>query len=708
MKQVFIKKGDALIGKVPAPIASDDEILVQVAYSCISAGTELAGIEASGKPLIKKALDKPAHIKKVLESIRTSGIKDTIAKVQSRVEAKNPIGYSASGIVLETGKNIRNFKPGERVACAGAGIANHAEFITVPENLTVKVPDRLSLKEASTVTLGSIAMQGIRRCRPGLGENIAVIGLGILGQLTIQMLKASGCRVTGIDIDQFRIDKALSLGLDIGLNPEKTNIINEVISNTNGYGPDSVIITAASKSSRVINEAMEMCRRKGKVIIVGAVNLNLEREEFYKKELDLLISTSYGPGRYDERYEKKGFDYPYSYIRWTENRNMKEYLQLLTDKKIKIESLIEKVYKLEDASRAYEGLRTIHPKPMIVLLEYDKEIELERKVITNDQYLKDDRIKIGFIGVGGFAKNVHLPNVRKMDSIYKIGAICCKTGSNAESIAKEFNAGYATTDYKEILADPGIDMVIISTRHDLHAGIAIEAANAKKVIFVEKPMALNSNELAELYSVIEKMKTPFTVGFNRRFSPFSKKIKKLIDKRINPIIVNYRMNAGFIPKEHWVQTEEGGGRNIGEACHIYDLFNYFTDCKVQQVKAMSIDPGTEQFMSNDNFTAAIKYEDGSICNLIYTALGSSLVPKEQMDLYFDNKIIRMDDYKELEIFGLKEKGISLKVQNKGQFEELYEFGDNLKKHGIGQTIPLWQLIQATETSFEVEKQLTQI
>ena len=310
MKQVFIKKGKALIDTVPGPIASDDEVLVQVGYSCISAGTEMAGIEASGKPLYKKAMDKPDQIRKVLESIRTSGLKDTIAKVQSKVEAKNPIGYSASGVVLETGKNIKSFKPGDRVACAGAGIANHAEFITVPENLMVRVPDELSLKDASTVTLGSIAMQGVRRCNPGLGENITVIGLGILGQLTVQMLKASGCKVIGIDIDQSRIDKALSLGLDIGLNPGKTEIVSEVARNTDGYGSDSVIITAASKSSIVINEAMEMCRRKGKVIIVGAVNLSLEREEFYKKELDLLISTSYGPGRYDERYEKKGFDYP--------------------------------------------------------------------------------------------------------------------------------------------------------------------------------------------------------------------------------------------------------------------------------------------------------------------------------------------------------------------------------------------------------------
>lgn len=707
MKQVFIKKGNAMIGKVPTPIVSDDEVLVQVGYSCISAGTEMAGIEASGKPLFKKALDKPAHIKKVLESIRTSGLKSTIAKVQSKVEAKNPIGYSASGIVLEAGKNIKGFKPGERVACAGAGIANHAEFIAVPENLMVKIPDEVPLKDASTVTLGSIAMQGIRRCSPGLGENITVIGLGILGQLTIQMLKTSGCKVIGIDIDQSRIDKALSMGLDIGLNPGKTNIVNEVIRNTNGYGSDSVIITAASKSSIVINEAMEMCRRKGKVIIVGAVNLNLEREEFYKKELDLLISTSYGPGRYDERYEKKGFEYPYAYIRWTENRNMKEYLRLLAEKKIKIGPLIEKIYKLEDASRAYEELGSSQLRPMIVLLEYDREIKIERKIVTNDQYIKDDKIKVGFIGAGGFAKSIHLPNIKKMDSIYKITAICSKTGSNAESIAKEFNAMYATTDYKEILKDPDIDMVIISTRHNLHAKIAIDAVNAKKIVFLEKPMALNIEELTELSNIIEKNQIPFIIGFNRRFSPFSKKIKKLIKNKINPMIVNYRMNAGYIPREHWVHTEEGGGRNIGEACHIYDLFNYFTDCKATHIKAVSIDPQTEQFLSNDNFIATIKYEDGSICNLVYSSLGTDQVPKEQMDLYFDNKIIRMNDYKELEIFGLKEKGINLNIQNKGQFEELQEFGNNLKKNNDGQTIPLWQLIQATETSFEVEKQLTE-
>ena len=403
MKQVFIKKGNAILREVPAPIVADNEILVQVYYSCISAGTEIAGLKNTSASLYKKALGNPQNIKKVLGMIKNKGLNKTIRKVRSKVENESPTGYSASGIVLEIGQNIKNIKPGDRVACAGAGIANHAEFIAVPENLTVKIPEKLSIKSASTVTLGSIALQGVRRCNPKLGEFVVVIGLGILGQLAVQMLKSSGCRVIGIDLNQNRIKKALLFGLDIGLNPDKVDVVEEIIRNTNGYEADSVIITAASKSSLVVNQAMEMCRKKGRIVIVGDVNLNLKRDEFYKKELDLLISTSYGPGRYDERYELKGYDYPYAYVRWTENRNMQEYLSLLTENKIDIESIIERIYPVEEATRAYEELKTGEHKPLIVLLEYNKDSVSQRKVVISKSTIKRNRINVSIIGASRFA-----------------------------------------------------------------------------------------------------------------------------------------------------------------------------------------------------------------------------------------------------------------------------------------------------------------
>ncbi len=704
MKQVFIKKGKGIIAKVPAPLVSDNEILVQVYYSCMSIGTEQYKVKASARPLYKKILDKPKSIDKVIESIRINGLQSTILKVKSQINKKNSIGYSASGVVLETGNKVKDIKKGDRVACAGDQIANHAEFIAVPRNLTVKLPENLSIKEASTVALGSIALQGIRRCNPIICENIVVFGLGLLGQLTAQMLKSAGCKVIGIDLNQERINKAISLGLEKGLNTNEVNIVEEVIRNTGWYGADSVIITATSKSSSVINQAMEMCRKKGKVVIVGAVNLNLERGEFYKKELDILISTSYGPGRYDTRYEDKGVDYPYAYVRWTENRNMHEYLNMLSKNKIKVGPLIEKVYKVEEAPMAYEELKSGDKKPLIVLLEYNRDSKPDRKIIVSKYKISSGKINVGIIGAGGFAKGMHLPNLRKLSNIYNIYAVCSKTGGNAQSVGEQYSSCYTTTDYKELLKDSKINMVIISTRHNLHASIAIDAVKAGKAVLLEKPMALNKDELDKLVSVLEKGKTPFIVGFNRRFSPFAVRIKNIIRSRVNPVIINYRMNAGYIPKEHWVHTEEGGGRNIGEACHIYDLFNYFTDCEVESIKASSINPKTDQYNSNDNFSVSIKYKDGSLCNLIYTALGNDKVSKEQMEIYVDGKIIYMDDYKNLTVYGSKEKGLKSKVQDKGQYEELLKFGKGIRDNAQS-VIPLWQLIQATKISFEVERQI---
>ncbi|MFZ3136491.1 MAG: bi-domain-containing oxidoreductase [Thermodesulfovibrionales bacterium] len=705
MKQVFIRKGKVIVDEVPAPLVSANEVLVHVYYSCISSGTEVSGIEKSGKPLFKKIIDKPQNIRKVLDLLRNKGLSETIRKVKSKVDSKTPTGYSASGLVLEVGDNIKNIKVGDKVACAGAGIANHAEFIAAPENLVARIPENLSLKYASTVTLGSIALQGVRRCKPELGEFVVVIGLGILGQLTMQLLKLSGCNVIGIDLEQKRLDKALSLGLDMGFNPNKVNIVEEIIRSTNGYGADSAVITASSASSAVINQAMEMCRKKGKVVVVGDVSLNIERKHFYEKELDLLISTSYGPGRYDEKYELKGYDYPYAYVRWTENRNMKEYLSLLSENKINVKDLIEEVYKVEEAPKAFESLRRGGSKPLVVLLEYHRDLLLKERIVKTSYKIRQDKINVGVIGAGSFTREVHLPNLERLNKFYNIYAICCKSGNNAKSLAKQFGAVYATTDYTEILMDKNIDMVLISTRHNLHAKIAIDAANAGKAIFLEKPMALIVEELSKLIDTLEKTKVLFMVGFNRRFSPFALKIKEIISNRVNPIMVNYIMNAGFIPKDHWVHTEEGGGRNIGEACHIYDLFNYFTVSEVSLISAFSISPKTEQFNSNDNFVATIKYKDGSVCNLVYTALGSKEIPKEQVEIYVDGKIIYLNDYKELNFFGLNEKRMKKNIQDKGHYNELKYFGENIKNNKDSFIIPLWQLIQATEISFEVEKQI---
>lgn len=704
MKQVLIKQGKIIVEEVPPPIVIDNECLVKVHYSCISVGTELSALNTTSQSLFKTVLNQPEKVLKIVGILKNNGLRDTVNQVRNKLNTAIAIGYSASGKVLEVGSGVKDIKNGDRVACFGAGTANHAEFITAGRNLLVKVPDDLPLDVSSTVALGGIAMQAVRRAAPELGEISVIVGLGGLGQLIAQMLKANGCRVIGLDMNQRRVDIAVSLGTDRGVNAGRENVIEEVMKFSNGYGADSVIVTAATKSSEVINQAMEMCRKKGKLIIVGDVGLDLKREELYKKELNLLISTSYGPGRYEYKYENKGLDYPYAYVRWTENRNIECYLELLKNQRLNIKSLIEKVYSVEDAPLAYEAIKNEDNKPLMVLLKYDKDTKPTRKIVICSNKTLAGRINVGLIGAGNFARSIHLPNLKRLKEFYNIYAIANKTGSEAKDAAEQFQASYATSDFGEILKDKNIDMVIISTRHNLHAQMTIEAAKAGKAVFVEKPMALNEIELDEIIKVLQETKVPFMVGFNRRFSPYAEKIKEAVKNRLNPLIINYRMNAGFIPKEHWVQTEEGGGRNIGEACHIYDLFNFFTDSETESVTAHAIEPKTEQYVRNDNFIVTVKYQDGSVCNLVYTALGAKEVPKEQMDIYVDGKIIRLDDYKKMDVFGIRTKGLQTKISQKGHFEELAAFAKSVRENN-GYPIALWQLIQATRISFEAEKKM---
>jgi len=705
MKQVLIKKGKAYSEEVPAPMVNESTILVQVYYSCISTGTEIAEVKSSGESLLKKALKQPEKLKKVMNNVGKEGLSRTIKKVKSKLENSIQAGYSTSGVVIDVGSNIKDIKVGDRVACAGAGIANHAEYIEVPRNLLVKVPDGVDFDLSSTVALGSIALQGVRRADVKLGEYVAVIGLGILGQITVQLLKANGCRVIGMDLDERRIQKALKLGLDKGVNSKDEDTVKMVSAFSNGFGVDAVIITAATSSKEPLSQAFQICRKKGRVVLVGVVGMEIDREDMYKKELEFLISTSYGPGRYDDNYELKGIDYPYAYVRWTEARNMEEYLKLIADKKINIKPLIEREYKIEEASVAYEKLKTAGKKPLIVLLKYkqDKEDQVLRKIeLQHKPIKKDGRINIAVAGAGNFAKGIHLPNLMKLKELYNLYAIASRTGSNAKSTAQKFGAKYATTDYMEILGDRNIDAVIISTRHNLHSGMAIEALKAGKAVFLEKPMALNKEELDRLVETINETKKPFMVGFNRRFSKYAREVKKHILHRINPMVINYQMNAGYIPLDNWIYSEEGGGRIIGEACHIFNLFNYFTEAEVKSISVDRITPKTKHFSSQDNCVITLKYNDSSICTLTYTSLGNNQYPKEYCQIYFDGKILIIDDYKKQECFGVKALKLETRESEKGQYEELIEFAKYIKGE-IHAPIPLWQMIQATEISFKVDQ-----
>lgn len=691
----------------------ENSVLIEVRYSLISAGTEMAEITSTGESLIQKALKQPDNVKKTLNMARNQGISQTIGEVKGQLGAARPTGYSCSGRVMDVGKHIENIKIGDRVACAGAGKANHAEVVCVPANLVVKVPNNLDLEDAASVTLGAIALQGVRRADPRFGEMVAVIGLGLIGQITVQVLNAAGCYVTGIDISESRVKLAQDLGMDYGVVSEEP--VAAVIRHTGGYGADITIITASTKSDVLVRQAMEMTRKKGKVVVVGDVGLQLMRKLFYEKELDFLISTSYGPGRYDEVYEEKGLDYPYAYVRWTENRNMQEYLRMLACRKIHFKALVSKTYRIEEAERAYQDLKEVQDNPPAILLRYGEESEakiLDRKVgIVPKSEIRRSKtgiIKVAIIGAGGFAKAVHLPNLKKLSNLYDIYALVSNTGSNVKQTARRFGSKYCSTDYSEVLRDKDVDAVFICTRHNLHARIVIQALNAGKHVFVEKPLCINEQELKDITEVYKSLMTNdqlpiLMVGFNRRFSTYAERIKQIVTNRINPMIINYRVNAGYIPLDHWVHTEEGGGRNIGEACHIYDLFNFLTDAEVKSIDAKSIDPKTEQYRHNDNFVATIQYNDGSVCTLVYTALGSKDYPKEKMDIYVDSTILHLTDYKTLKVFGTKSYKLKTKRYDKGHFVELKAFYESIQNSR--EAIPFRQLIQTSEISFEVEELL---
>lgn len=708
MIQAIIKKGKVLGEITPSPNVSEGSVLIKVVNSCISAGTEMSGVTNSGKSLIKRAMEQPAQVAKVINMAKSIGISKTLAKVKGTLDAGNATGYSISGVVIATGEGVESFKIGDKVAAAGAGIANHAEYVDVPQNLVMKMPQNLDFKEASTVTLGGIAMQGVRRTDLKFGEFCVVTGAGILGLLAMQMLKLSGIRVAVIDLDESRLAIAKELGAEIVVNSAKEDPIKTIDSWTGGYGADCVLFAAATNSSSPLSQSFHMTKKKGKVVLLGVVGMDINRADIYTKELDFLISTSYGPGRYDKSYEDKGCDYPYAYVRWTENRNMTEYLRLLGLKQIKLDRLINGIYPIENVTEAFESLQAPE-KPLMVLLDYGK-VELEnikeyltedKKIVTNNNIItKKGVINVALIGSGGFGAGMHLPNIEKIQKKYRLYAVMSRTGHSAKSVAKQYGAKYATTDYDDILNDNNIDLVLIATRHDSHASFVLKALKAGKHVFVEKPLATNQEELnpiKEFYQSNVENKPVLFTAFNRRFSKYLNEIRKHTSKRVNPLFIQYRMNAGFIPLDHWVH--ENGGRIVGEACHIIDLMTSLTNEKVISISSESLTPKNEKFSSSDNKSIILKYQDGSIANIQYFATGSKELSKEYMEVHFDNKTIVMDDYKSLKGYGIKIDEITTNISQKGQFEELQVLYDTLSGKNDKWAIELWDMIQTTEITF---------
>ncbi len=700
------------VESVPEPQMKGKGIIVDTVASLISVGTERQMIELSQKSLVAKARQRPDMVRQVIEKARTEGLVSTYNKVVSRLKTPTPLGYSSAGTVREVHSAVDRFSIGQRVACAGFGYAAHAQTAFVPSNLAVAIPDKVSFEEASFVTLGAIALQGVRVSDVRLGETVAVIGLGLLGQLACQLLTASGCRVIGLDLDQWKIDLAVKHGLTAGLLSD-SSAPARILDLTGGRGVDAVIITAASESSGPVELAGEIAREKGRVVVVGAVKMELPRQPYYMKELELRLSRSYGPGRYDYQYEESGHDYPHAYVRWTENRNMESFLQCLADGRVNVKDLISHRYDITDAEKAYNLiLNQSDEKPLGVLLTYPavpSRYASIRDAVSHSFGAKssvDGRIGVGFIGAGNFATGVLLPNMMTMED-YRLSAIMSGSGVSASSAASQFKFDRTVEHPSEILNDPDIAAVFIASRHDQHAALVAESITSGKSTFVEKPLCLNEEELIAIETACENSGARLMVGFNRRFAPLVTKIKQAVELVNFPLSMHYRINAGFIPANHWVQdAETGGGRVIGEVCHFIDLMSYLTDALPVRVFAEALTMPDSRFRADDNLQIMLKFSDGSVGTINYVASGNKLMPKESLELLGGGIAVRLDDFKTLSI--ADSKGLRMtkeRNQDKGHQSMLKRWASVITRGEVS-PIPFESIAATTRATFAVMKSLS--
>jgi len=685
MRQVCLnERQEVTVAETPAPSVTPGQAIIRTAYSLISSGTELAATSGSQPSTFSRSLGR---IQRVGASLRQEGIALTIDRIKQR---RHPVpilqakGYIAAGEIIQVGEGIDDLQPGDFVACGG-GTANHAEIISVPRKLIVRVPPDVDLREACFTTLGAIAMQGVRRAQVTLGETIVVIGLGLIGQLVSQLLQVSGCRVVGIDLLDARLEMAAELGAHHVVKANGENPVRAVHQIAGDHGADAVIVCAATASDLPVNQAFEMCRERGRVIIVGDVGMNLERAHFYRKELDLLISRSYGPGRYDSEYEQLGVDYPIGYVRWTENRNMAEFVRLLAERKLQMAPLISAEYDVEEAPAAYRDLAE-RPKEMLgAIIRYDtqKSVEDYSQIVHLKRSVEEHENKARFalIGAGSFARAYHLPNLRNNPNVELI-AIASTTGVRARSVAEEFGAAYCTTDYRDVLADKDVDAVVIATRHHLHAEMAIAAARSGKHIFVEKPLALTLRDCQKVCEVVAETEVLLTVGFNRRFAPLVRELKQLLMGISSAKMITYRVNAGYLPPDHWTLNPlQGGGRIIGEGCHFFDLLYYLIGAEPRRIVATLAGVSDEKSKDPANLSATITFADGSVGTLLYTVIGHKDLPKERLEVFAGGKAFTLDDFKSLEAFGSGQIKAPVTKADKGQKQLLNHFCDAVRGRG---------------------------
>ena len=697
MKQIIqdLKTGATVLEEVPVPQVKSGYVLIQTTRTLVSLGTERMLVEFGKANLIDKARQQPDKVKQVLDKIKTDGLQPTLEAVFNKLGQPLPLGYCNVGKVISVGKGVTEFVVGDRVASNG----NHAEYVCVPKNLVAKIPDTVSDEEAAFTVIGSIGLQGIRLLNPQLGETVVVVGLGLIGLVVAQLLKANGCRVIGVDFDQQKVDMAASKGV-IAINPSKgVDPVKFVEEQTNSIGADGVIITASTKSDEVIHQACEMSRKRGRIILVGVIGLNMRRDDFYKKELSFQVSCSYGAGRYDEEYENKGHDYPLAYVRWTEKRNFETILQTIASGGLDVKSLITEEVELKDYQEIYGDMRK--KGSIASIIKFPEAQNIERVVRIEGKSFASGKGKIGIIGAGNYTSSMVVPCLDKAGASIKY--IASAGGLNAKVLAKKANAECATSDYQEILKDNEVDLVVITTRHNLHSKMVLETLKANKSVFVEKPLCLNEEELHEIEQAYQNAadNVTLTVGFNRRFSPFATKLKQLIGDGPKNIIAT--MNAGFIPADMWVHDlEVGGGRIIGEACHFIDLCSYLAGSKVTAVCMNAMGENPQE--NTDNVSILLKYENGTNAVINYFANGSKAYAKERVEVFSQERVFVLDNWRKLEGYGVKGFSKMSGTMDKGQKIQFSMLNDRIKNGGES-LIPFESIVNTTKASFAAIRSL---